>query len=398
MLPGQLSADSFSGYPPEARALATQHIEVFRQLPITFVPLVLRELVAYDWKFPAERAELDFQLAYLKRKSGAELATLMKPFADLKVPDELAALDWVNVPAEFSERLSASLWASHQVDAFRKASVDYVHDLNAGKPNAKTPLPRLGVVVVGRDATASEARFRKLRALGVHYTNIVPQKASMLVDLVAARVTAHPEPFAHWYIDGADCLATPKGVTCVSYAELQPVRRALLAKMSKTMAPGGGGPELLRSQLQRTRPEDLGLAGTTSDPVLSHFELSLLTEGSGTQIFSTTFVQWTAREAWRRAQPYTLLARFAPRRREAAIGPQAGAAEEAVDPDGSLIDAEMGAYYAWINQQRLPNAEQSRFVVWYEGHNQAVAIAPALRAGSEETNSIRIGDLVANLS
>jgi len=43
----------------------------------------------------------------------------------------------------------------------------------------------------------------------------------------------------------------------------------------------------------------------------------------------------------------------------------------ATDPEGSLIDADMGAYYTWLNQQRLPGAEASRFVVWFEGHGEA---------------------------
>jgi hypothetical protein len=41
--------------------------------------------------------------------------------------------------------------------------------------------------------------------------------------------------------------------------------------------------------------------------------VTLLSEGSGVQFFSTTFVQWAAREVLRRAQPVTLFARFAPR-------------------------------------------------------------------------------------
>jgi hypothetical protein len=52
--------------------------------------------------------------------------------------------------------------------------------------------------------------------------------------------------------------------------------------------------------------------GDAPDAVLSRFQVSVLTEGSGTQVFSTTFVQWAAREAFRRAQPLTLLLRFAP--------------------------------------------------------------------------------------
>ena len=87
--------------------------------------------------------------------------------------------------------------------------------------------------------------------------------------------------------------------------------------------------------------------------------MKLLTEGSGTQIFSTSFVQWTAREALRRAQPLTLLVRFAPRQRQKPmnqlLSPSQGPVE--LDPLGSLLDADMGAYYNWINQQRLPGSE-----------------------------------------
>ena len=30
-----------------------------------------------------------------------------------------------------------------------------------------------------------------------------------------------------------------------------------------------------------------------------------------------------------------------------------------IDQVGSLIDADVGAYYTWLNQQRLPEAEKS---------------------------------------
>ena len=55
------------------------------------------------------------------------------------------------------------------------------------------------------------------------------------------------------------------------------------------------------------------------------------------------------------------------------------------DPVGSLVDADMGAYYNWLNQQRLAGAEQSAFLVWFENHGDAVAISPALPRGTEST-------------
>src|SRR5260370_40612058 len=117
-------------------------------------------------------------------------------------------------------------------------------------------------------------------------------------------------------------------------------------------------------------PEEIGLPGGAHEEVLSHFQVSLLTEGSGTQIFSTTFVQWTTRELWRRAQPLTILARFAPRQRQPAMNePPAGKIRNPdLDPVGSLIDADMGAYYMWINQQRLSGAKEASFLVWFENH------------------------------
>src|SRR5207342_1767734 len=152
---------------------------------------------------------------------------------------------------------------------------------------------------------------------------------------------------------------------------------ALLDYIQTEIKRPGMGPEELRTHLAKLTPADLGLSG---DPVLGRFQVKCLTEGSGTQIFSTTFAQWAAREALRRAQPWTLVVRFAPRQRqrpmnELLLGERADAE---LDPDGSLVDGDMGAYYNWLNQQRLPGAEHSGFVAWFEGHKEAVAIGPGI--------------------
>jgi len=40
------------------------------------------------------------------------------------------------------------------------------------------------------------------------------------------------------------------------------------------------------------------------------------------------------------------------------------------------VDADMGAYYTWLNQQRLAEAEKASFLVWLENQSEAVAIGP----------------------
>ena len=68
--------------------------------------------------------------------------------------------------------------------------------------------------------------------------------------------------------------------------------------------------------------------------------------------------------------------------------------KEDVDPVGSLVDADMAAYYNWLNQQRLPGAEQSSFVAWFEGHNQAVAIGPTMPRGTQSSSPIDLKELL----
>src|SRR5579863_2982155 len=102
MLPGDLKADQFSKYPPQARQLAVSRIALFAKLPLAFLPLLLRELIAYDWKFPAERKDLDNQLTYLSAMAPQQLADAMAPFAKLHLSAELEHMDWVNAPTQFS--------------------------------------------------------------------------------------------------------------------------------------------------------------------------------------------------------------------------------------------------------------------------------------------------------
>jgi len=101
MPPNQLKPESFESYPPEARRLARERVVLLRQLPLAFLPLLLRELIEYDWKFPVERRELDQQLKYLAELPPGKLHTLVEPFARLQVSIEIEALDWVSAPGSF---------------------------------------------------------------------------------------------------------------------------------------------------------------------------------------------------------------------------------------------------------------------------------------------------------
>jgi hypothetical protein len=403
MLPSDLKPEKFDGYPPEAHKIVINYLATLRQLPLSFVPGLLRELINYDFKFPAERKAHERELEYLGSLSAGQLKEWFHGFAQIHLSSQLEDFDWVKSPSQFVERLSAHLWSTHQLDTFRQVSNDYADRLRAAVPPEVLPVPRLGISVIGQGiASYSDPLFRKLRAHGAYYAHINPENGlRYLLDAVAGRVKAHPAPYGHWYIDGGESAECDPALTCVSYKALEPARTALLRKMQEEIDRPGMGPEALRTILAQIHPSDLGMnrsAGALHDEILERFEVSVLTEGSGTQIFSTVFAQWAAREALRRAQPLTLLVRFAPRRRQRPMNEMLSAdAKVPPEPDliGSLIDGDFAAYYNWLNQQRLPGAEKSCFLVWFEGHNQALAIGPSTARGTESASVADLRQVLA---
>ena len=381
----ELKPEQFGGYPPEARKLAVENLRVLQALPLSFLPSLLRELIEYDYKFPAERNALERELSNLNKLSEEDWKNWFGQFEQIQLSASLEKFDWINQPAQFVEQLSSHLWTTHQQDAFRKAAMEYGNRLHGAVPPQEPSAPRIGMVVVGQGVSTSDyPLFRKLRPHGALYTNVSPEGGlQILLEFAANRSKTHPEKYAHWYIDGGQENSYDASLAFISYHALEPARNLLLARMQKQSEAPGSGPENLRTVMAALRPADLKL-GQPGDPVLSRFELKLLTEGSGTQIFSTTFAQWAARETLRRAQPLTLLVRFAPRQRQRPMSEMLSVPKETLEMDaaGSLVDADMGAYYTWLNQQRLTGSAQSSFLAWFEGHNTAIAIGPAVPRGT----------------
>jgi hypothetical protein len=398
MLPRDLKPEQFKSYPPEARKLVVDYLAALQPLPLSFLPSLLKEVIEYDFKFPVERRAIERELENLRSLSSVQVSDWFQEFAAIRLSASLEHADWVNAPAQFVEQLSAHLWSTHQLDAFRLAAMHYADRWRASVPPELPTVPRLGISIIGKGLDSyDQPLFRKLRPHGAYCSRVNPENGvKALLDAVATRAKAHPAPYAHWYIDGGEEAEHDPVLTVVSYDALAPARAALLRKMQSDISRPGMGPETLRTHMAEMRPSDVGL-DKSNDTVLSHFQLKLLTEGSGTQIFSTTFAQWAARETLRRAQPLTLLVRFAPRQRQKPMNELLSADDKGSDLDliGSLVDADMGVYYNWINQQRLPGAERSSFLVWFENRSSAVVIGPSVPRGTESSGATDISQLLS---
>jgi len=402
VLPSELNSTSFAHYSERARNQAISNLACLRELPLPLAAALLGQLAKFDWLFPAEQDTVTRQLETLAALKSGQRAQIVSQFAALKMTSELAALDWVNDPKGFSEAMTAYLWASHQIDAFHAAATSYASYMDVSFKGSQLPMRRTSIVVFPNELEKpGYLLFRKLRTQGVFFDNVTAE--SGFIEVLAwsrERAEKHAEPFAHIYIDGADPL--PSGSTSIdtiSWAGVKQVRDSLLQRIQRMMMTPGVGPEKARTRMASLSPSDFGLEHSGNAAVMDRFALSVLTEGSGTQIFSTTFAQWAAREALRRAQPLTLIVRFGPRQRLQPMNQMLSGKSSSLEFDlpGSLVDADMAAYYTWINQQRLAGSDSSAFIAWSEARRQAIVIGPGLPQNSVSSGRISLSRILSLL-
>jgi len=382
----------FARYSTPSRLFVERNMVLLRQLPISVCPSVLKEMQQLDTSFPAERDAFRSQCDFLGAMPANKLQALLDPLARISLPQELAQSDWINDPESFISGLTAYLWSSSQINQFRTASVA----LFAAIPARENNSDRLTIAVFGQGApTPNREILTKLRPHGVLLTGLKSDAMSQQIfELFRSHAEPVKEPYAHWYIDGGTPWNSgfehlPHTIT-TSYPALDALRKRTLSSMEATVASGDAGAEQMRDQLTKVTAKDL-LAGEVSpDPVLQRFYTELFTKSSGPQIFSTSFVQWTGRELARRAQPQTLLLRYAPRQHYRSFDESLRVSEKVeLDPEGSLRDAEMGIYYSWIEMTRITAEGKGTFLAWMEGSQQAVLIgrnAPAATVSPSPLN------------
>lgn len=397
-MPSWLSAESFSSYPPEGRTLAVSQVDLLRKIPVVLLPVFLVELKEYDWKFPIEQLQIRRRLEFVHSNLASTAA-----FDSISLPEAMDRSENVADPERFLAEISAYLWSSLQMDAYREAAVEFMRAYTTANPAPSPACPRLAVVLIGKGTSTPPAPlFQKLRSHGQIRTNVKTEGARRaIMEVVDRRAAEHPAPYAHWYVEGGEPLskAPVATVSQLNWPALASVDRDVLRVMMSCIR-SGSGPEAMQAQLFALGSQNLAASKADSDPRLQHFAISLLTDGSGTQIFSTTFVQWATREILRRAQPLTVLARFAPRQREQPFNAMIEAVAHnsyQLDPEGSLVDADMAAYYAFLEMMNLPGASDCSILVWYEDHPLVFVAGPKIPKNTSTDSPCTVAETFSEL-
>ena len=150
------------------------------------------------------------------------------------------------------EQLSAYLWTTHQLDAFRKAALAY-GERSRLAPVPPLPMRRLGIAIIGQGVTSYEPPlFRNLRPHGTYFGNVRSENGlELLLNAVAKRAQAHSVSYGHWYIDGGQKFEHSPLLTSVSYKGLEPVLETLQRRFQKEISRAGMGP---RATAHSSRP------------------------------------------------------------------------------------------------------------------------------------------------
>lgn len=400
MTPGALKAEDFGAYPPAGRAFAVQFIDVLRRLPPSVCPSFVLQILNLDTSFPVEQRSLRAQFDALAAMNAVSFNALAESLRQIHLPEDLLRQNWIDDPAAFITRLTASLWSSGQIDLFREGAETFF----AALPDTRSSGDQLVIVVMGQKAQPSKLPFGKLRVHGVLIQNLSePDVPQSLFQIVAGRALAMPAPYAHWYIDGGQPWSSASKTTDViqfSYSSLASLRLRVLDHMRDTIFSGDAGTEAMQTRLSALTPQTLNAQRVTSDGVLQRFYTELFTLSSGPQLFSTSFVQWAGRELMRRAQPQTLLLRYSPRQRHRPFNEMVAQveSEKMLDPEGSLRDAEMGAFYALLEAQRTALPSRIKLLAWHEGTSKLLIVSPNAPAGTETNTPLTLEQAISTFT
>jgi hypothetical protein len=92
-----------------------------------------------------------------------------------------------------------------------------------------------------------------------------------------------------------------------------------------------------------------------------------------------------------------MLLRYTPRQSHRDLNEMFAATETpSFDPQGSFRDAEMGAYYNWIEMHRITAPGKLTFVAWVEGRPLAVIVGAGSPAGTVCSTPMSIAQAVEN--
>lgn len=387
---------------------------VLKRLPLTFLPFVNQQLNQWDYLFPNERQSVERLLLYVSGMNSEQSAVLFRDV--VAVEEKMGVRRWQFSTTEQTIQNSSELARSPYFQEWRRAvqAVFDAADRNA-QPNGmpRTSTHRLVLMEIPKALPLSRANvWQRWQGIGkplkldLNPATKVSPLQSLLIGtaagagssdglLQAARTRRAATLADTWVVDAGrelvDSLAGPEmsaaGASTpvlLSYARLDAYRQNFSHEMN-SMRKDLADADAVFDRLRKVNVMPWCPTEVAGDGAVREFVRSLYLSGNGAVIFGNSFVEWAASEAFRRARPAFLAARFGVRGKPK---PFTGVAvfenPDQVNPlpavddfEGSAMDAQMLALYVWLAAYRFDEYQRSTICVCIaECLSEAYVIGP----------------------
>ncbi len=384
---------------PNASMLEEYRRHIAR-LPVTMQPALNQQVNTWEDLFPFEQKRLARFLEALLRFDPAELDALTQPLRLLEARMDVSHWDFSVVADTMSN--AAQLARSPYYAEWRR---DVQEIFSAIEARSRVSLQehsssgRLVLLVLPDNLPiASIAARRPWDPRGMEFS--IAGDARKVCELalsgelnLPAQVAAGHEATADssdcWLIDADARLGALLGpahassVSLLEYAALKDFRDQFLSQVN-TVPKDIGATDQILDRVRHQNWDGWWPTDSAGQKRLRSFVIELFLSGNGALIFSNAFVQWAAREGFRRARPRLLVCRFGVRIKPKPFTSIAifenqqkiSALSDEDDPEGSAIDALMLARYVWLSTRRYPEQEQTCCVCVAESSRSLHVIAP----------------------
>ena len=375
---------------------------VLKRLPLTFLPFVNQQLHQWGYLFPNERQSVERLLVYVAALTASQSAALFRDVVELE--DKMGVRHWDFSTNEQTIQNSSELARSPYFQEWRRAvqAVFDAADKAATESTAAQQASAHRVIMLEIPASLplkQENVWRHWQGIGKPVSLAVDagQKTDPLKSLLLGSPNQDARPSqgvlyaarqrsaaAHadiWVIDAGrelsdslaaqpDFLTAAPSPVLLSYGRLDAYRQNFSHEMN-SMRKDLADADAVFDRLRKVDVSPWCPPEVAEDPAVREFVRSLYLSGNGAVIFGNSFVEWASSEAFRRARPSVLAARFGVRSKPK---PFTGVAvfdnPDQINPlpavddiEGSAIDAQMLALYVWLAANRYEEYRQSTVCV-----------------------------------
>jgi hypothetical protein len=383
---------------------------VLQRVPLTFLPFVNQQLAQWEFLFPNERNSVEALLLHLDRLSAEDSTVLFRKVTQIE--DEMGVRSWRFAVNEQTIQNSSELARSPYFQQWRQAVQDVFDEVNKQKlASAQEVRSKHRLLLIDIPAALPmrrETAWRRWHGTG-KVMNFDADSQTGMREWIGALLNGRenrPGLFeamqrgetassaSAWVIDAgselvdsvlqAESAEASRDQVLLSYQRLDGFRDRFSRAMN-SMRKDLSDADAVFDHLRGIDVQPWCSQEVAADPAVREFVRSLYLSGNGAVIFGNSFVEWGASEAFRRARPTVLVARFGVRAKPKPFTgvavfdnpDQINPAPSVDDLPGSAKDAEILAWYVWLSAARYPEYQSATVCVCLaESIGQAYLIAP----------------------